>query len=82
MKRVYEKPVLYIERVTLSQTIAHNCGDNLDFTMANHTTKETCGWDVGGMEIFMSSDICDFPTEYFAGVCYNAPAGGYNVFHS
>ena len=82
MKRAYEKPVLYIERFTLSQTIAHNCGDNLDFTMANHQTKETCGWIVSGLEIFMNPDICDLPTEDFGGVCYNAPEGGYNVFHS
>lgn len=82
MKRAYEKPVLYIERFTLTQTIAHNCGENLDFSMANHATKESCGWNVSGQEIFMDPIICDLPTEEFAGVCYNAPDGGYNVFQS
>ena len=82
MKRAYEKPALYIERFTLTQTIAHNCGDNLDFSMGTAKTKESCGWQVGTTEIFMDPNICEFPTEYFGGVCYNAPDGGYNVFNS
>lgn len=82
MKKAYEKPVLYIERFTLSQSIAHNCGENLDFGMATQTTKETCGWNVGPYEIFMDRLICDRPTKYFDGVCYNAPDGGYNIFAS
>ena len=83
MKRVYEKPVLYIERFTLSQTIAHNCGENLVFSMGTEKTKESCGWDAGGVIIFMEGNPgCLLPTEEFAGICYNAPAGGYNVFNS
>ena len=82
MKRAYAKPVLCIERFTLTQTIARNCGDNLDFSMATHTTKESCGWDIGGIEIFVDSYICDFPVREWDGVCYNAPAGGFNVFSS
>lgn len=82
MKRQYKKPVLYIERFTLTQTIAHNCGENLDFSMGTLKTKESCGWNVGGYEIFMDPAICDFPTKDFEGVCYNAPEGGLNVFNS
>ena len=82
MKRAYEKPVLYIERFTLSQTIAHNCGENLDFSMGTEKTKESCGWQVGAVEVFMDPTICDFPTEFFEGVCYNAPADGHNIFNS
>ena len=82
MKRAYGKPALCIERFTLTQTIAHNCGENLDFSMATHGTKETCGWDVGGTEIFMNPLICDWPVKKWEKVCYNAPAGGYNVFNS
>ena len=82
MKRAYEKPVLYIERFTLSQTIAQNCGDNLDFSMAKHSTKETCGWQVGGFVIFMDQSVCTLRVDNMGGVCYNAPAGGYNVFSS
>lgn len=82
MKRAYGKPALCIERFTLTQTIAHNCGENLDFSMANHGTKETCGWKVGGIEIFTNSRICDWRVPPLKDVCYNAPAGGYNVFNS
>ena len=82
MKRVYEKPVLYIERFTLTQSIAHNCGYNLDFSMGTEKTKESCGWQVGAIEVFMDPMICDLPTEEFGGICYNAPAGGNNVFNS
>ena len=82
MKRAYGKPALCIERFTLTQTIAHNCGENLDFSMAKHGTKETCGWDVGGNEIFTDLRICDCPVPELEKVCYNAPAGGYNVFNS
>ena len=82
MKRAYEKPVLYIERFTLSQTIAHNCGENLDFSMGTEKTKESCGWQVGAVELFMDPNVCDLSMEYFEGVCYNAPEGGYNVFNS
>lgn len=83
MKKSYEKPVLYIERFTLTQTIAHNCGENLDFSMGTEKTKESCGWNAApGYEIFMDANICDFPTKDIVGVCYNAPEGGYNVFNS
>lgn len=84
MKKVYEKPALYIERFTLAQTIASGCGENLDLSMATHSSKKTCGWEVApGLILFMSFDFCNLPTEYFEGVvCYNAPAGGYNVFAS
>lgn len=82
MKRAYGKPALCIERFTLTQTIAHNCGENLDFSMANHGTKEICGWKVGGIEIFMNPFICECSAEQWEGVCYNAPEGGLNVFNS
>lgn len=83
MKKAYRKPLLIVERFTLSQTIAHNCGDNLDFGMANYATKETCGWKIAeGMIIFMDDKNCTHLTEYFAGICYNAPAGGQSVFNS
>ena len=83
MKKAYQKPMLIVERFTLSQTIAHNCGKNLDFSMATHATIETCGWDIGGFEIFMDGTICDNVLGDFDGIaCYNAPANGYNVFNS
>ena len=82
MKRVYEKPALYIERFMLTQSIASGCSpSNPDFGMPNQNSQEVCGWDIfPGFEIFMDPDICDFPTEYFEGVCYNAPYGDFSAF--
>lgn len=81
MKRVYVKPTLYIERFTLTQTIASGCSpSNPDFGMPNQASQEVCGWNIYGIEIFTNSDICDFPTEYFEGVCYNAPENGIIAF--
>lgn len=82
MKKAYKKPVLLVECFTLSQTIAHNCGENLDFSMGTLKTKESCGWIVGAIELFINPIICDYPTDKFFGVCYNAPAGGFNIFQS
>lgn len=81
MKRVYEKPALYIERFMLTQSIASGCSpSNPDFGMPTQNSKEVCGWEVYGMEFFTDPNICDFPTEYLEGVCYNAPADGMTAF--
>lgn len=83
MKKAYKKPVLLVECFTLSQTIAHNCGENLDFSMGTLKDKNSCGWRVaGGKVLFIDPTICSLPMENFFGVCYHAPEGGYNVFQS
>lgn len=94
MKKVYTKPVLMMEDFTLSQSIAHNCGDNIkdSWHQATLKYKVTCGWDTlidadgnGTTDIlFISDQICNTvvgPDE-FVGVCYNNPGGGFNVFNS
>ena len=50
--------------------------------MANHASKKTCGWNIGGIEIFIDPTICDVYVEEIDGVCHNAPEGGYNIFNS
>lgn len=82
MKKQYKKPILCVERFVLTQTIAHNCGHNLDFSMGTLKTKESCGWNVGGFELFIDPKICDYAMDGFFGACYNAPEGGYNIFQS
>ena len=81
MKRVYEKPALYIERFTLAQSIASGCSpSNPDFGMPNQNSIEVCGWDIYGLEIFYDLNICDYPGDAFDFVCYNAPYGGFSAF--
>lgn len=82
MKKAYKKPVLLVECFTLSQTIAHNCGENLDFSMGTLKTKESCGWKMGEIVIFKEFPVCQWLLEESDGVCYNAPAGGFNIFQS
>lgn len=89
MKKKYTTPVLMMESFTLSQSIAHNCGQNLVFDNATLKYKSTCGWDVDGDKtstgdiVFMDDNICTYLTESVDGlVCYNNPEGGYNIFNS
>lgn len=96
MKKYYTKPVLMMEDFTLSQSIAHNCGKNLDFSLATLKYKGSCGWDLmwdgvvdknvqdtdGDVLFLDGQNVCSFKTESFDGICYNNPAGGYNIFNS
>ena len=94
MKKVYTKPVLVMDDFTLSQSIAHNCGHMLDHKQATLKYKDSCGWDLGidleykagGTDIlWVSAPACSIPTSANAegaGVCYNNPEGGFNIFNS
>lgn len=89
MKKVYTKPVLMMEDFNLSQSIAHNCGDNLDWDHANLKYKGSCGWDVDqdnntGHDVYFmdGQSVCTIPTLDAEGVCYNNPGGGFNIFNS
>lgn len=94
MKKVYTKPVLMMEDFTLSQTIAHNCGDNIkdSWNQATLKYKGTCGWDSlldadgdGYTDIlFTGAPACntEVGADEFVGVCYNNPSGGFNIFNS
>jgi len=47
MKKEYTKPVIILENFSMTQSIAHNCGDNLIFDYATLKYKGSCGWDDG-----------------------------------
>lgn len=85
MKSTYTKPVLVMESFVMSQSIAHNCGDQLNFGQATLKYKSSCGWDTGIDIVFTQSNVCtgEVITEnQLTGVCYNNPEGGFNVFNS
>ena len=92
MKMKYMKPAMTVECFQASQSIAHNCGKNLDFTQATLKYKSTCGWntraDLNGDNypdvVFIAESTCNpkIGENDFSGVCYNNPDGGYNVFNS
>lgn len=86
MKNQYVKPVLVIENFTLSQSIAYNCGENLNWNQATTKDVNSCGWETGfpGEVVFVKSvnQNCNISDEEFDGVCYNNPDAGINVFSS
>ena len=92
MKQVYKKPVLIMESFTMTQSIAHNCGQTLDFQQATLKYKSTCGWNTGidgdgngSIDVlFVNGNTCNrtIGENDFPGVCYNNPNGGFNVFNS
>ena len=88
MKQKYIKPILIKESFTLSQSIAHNCGKYLDFSHATLKSSSSCGWDIDGNGatktdvLFYSASACMIKTQFFQGICYNNPEGGFNVFNS
>ncbi|MBE5957110.1 MAG: hypothetical protein E7253_11765 [Lachnospiraceae bacterium] len=89
MKKEYTKPVIILENFSMTQSIAHNCGDNLIFDYATLKYKGSCGWDDGsGVVLFTSANTaCTFAdddeSDNLPGTaCYNNPEGGFNIFNS
>ena len=83
MKKTYKKPMMIVERFTLSQTIATGCGENLEgWGEPLHATKAVCAWDSNGFHMFQEASICENASEIWEFICYNAPEGSYNIFHS
>ena len=83
MKKTYKKPMMIVEWFALSQTIAAGCGEKLDgMGEPLLARRETCAWLYDGFHMFEDPNICLHASEYWEIVCYNAPEGGLNVFHS
>ena len=86
MKRVYEKPGIYVENFSLSQSIARKCRAAEDSTLGvpNYSEPGSCGWDMGNLVIWTDAKSkCDLFMDAdtpFEGVCYNNPDGGTNIF--
>ena len=83
MKKVYEKPTVYIERFDLSQSIASGCSvlDTFGGTSVNNRDKSTCGIVFGGAAYF-SDNVQGCTAGEFEEFCYNAPAEGMILFMS
>lgn len=73
MKKVYEKPYVYVESFEVSQHIA-----SCDFNIRGSQSVENCyavesddaGYETGGAKIFMVSGMCDVTTEEYCN--YNS----------
>lgn len=85
MKANYEKPVILFESFELNQSIAQTCGAG-DVGNTTHWTKDTCGYKVGNLVIWVSADttctyLADVDEEVF-GYCYNTPTPNMQIFSS
>lgn len=89
MKSVYHKPVIHVEYLALSQTVASNCnatpgGSSLG--KPAQWSKTTCGWYMDENTILWvdSENGCNqfLPADVdVGGVCYNNPSNG-GIFSS
>ena len=89
MKSVYHKPVIHVEYLALSQTVASNCnatpgGSSLG--KPAQWSKTTCGWYMDENTILWvdAAHGCNIPLPADAdvgGVCYNNPSNG-GIFSS
>ena len=88
MKEAYVTPALPLERFVLSQNVAAGCGvpgGGGSLGKPTHWSKDTCGWDLGNMILWLEGTSCTTyagPDENVGGICYNNPEGGYNIFSS
>lgn len=85
MKKIYQKPGIYVENFGLSQSIAATCGvGNAESTLGKPSLadKNSCGWDMGNMIIWVERPACKdlMPDTDMGFGCYNNPNGGVTVF--
>lgn len=87
MKKPYQKPALYVENFSLSQSIAATCAQgDPDSTIGrpNLANKFSCGWkDPTGEIIWVENGICTEVVDSDIDVgfgCYNNPSSNVTVF--
>lgn len=73
MKKIYKKPLVYIEKFSVDKNFARYCGAAPG--SSNHWNETTCSF--GDFGVFIDGDYCDFPTGdlddnvTIDGACYN-----------
>ncbi len=91
MKRIYQKPMLLLERFELKQSITQSCtAASLPSVMGkpNSADKLSCGWEIAtNMVLWLGepSSPCTIPLAEDAtgnDLCYNNPGSGYTIFSS
>ena len=86
MKKTYKKPMMIVERFTLSQTIATGCGDLEQYGSPTLTRMANCAWDFNGAFLLFleGNNNCVHQIEdgTIDGLCYNGPSPSMSLFHS
>lgn len=90
MKKEYKKPLVAVEHFPTVHTSARDCMDNIAQDQLTLGEISNCGWDLGGIVVFVTSDIsraqsCTIDGAIFEEnleVCYNNPGEGQYIFRS
>lgn len=89
MKKIYKKPILFMETFSITQSVATGCGavaGGNSLGKPTHWEKETCGWSYGNMIVWTEANTgCSVKwgkDDEYASLCYNNPDGGNNIFSS
>ena len=80
MKKVYSKPMIFIEDFSLHTSIAAGC--ELDTPLPSF--EELCGYPMRGAIIFVDGTQCESTPQYppYNEVCYHNPSDLNNLFNS
>ena len=82
MKSSYKKPMLAVGSLSLAQSSARDCWDGIPQDQVNINDAPKCGWDLGGMIIFVPGTVCTEDGDSFGFACYNNPGDGFYMFRS
>lgn len=92
MKKQYSKPGIIIEEFKMAESIAVACagvgpgGDGGSLGNATHASKNSCGWNVGGVVYWTDPQYtCNEIRGIDAVInkyCYNNPVAGMSIFSS
>lgn len=80
MKRLYKKPMAFVERLDISDVIALDCTTSIS-TLLNFSTS-ACFYDLDGETIFSSYCSVNTDSEYYNDLCYNGPLTANGIYGS
>ena len=82
MKKIYKKPVVIIENISLSTSVANGCDVKIDTANSGN-----CGLEFGDDMLFLSGvSGCTFEVDAddgrYNGICYHVPTDSKDMFNS
>lgn len=83
VKGTYQKPLLVLEPMLLTQTVTRDCGGSIPKEQLNFNDPGKCVWDLGGgTTVFIAGSNCVLDGEQMGYACYNNPSEGNYIFRS
>lgn len=82
MKSSYKKPMFAVGSLSIAQSASRDCWNGIPQDQVNLNDAPNCGWDLGGMIIFVPGTVCTENGDDFGFACYNNPGDGMYMFRS